>query len=143
MEDGAKMVVELPDDILHLLCEELADERDFDTLFACAVSGKRLAIPALTAMYRYVSQSIIVFREFHLRTDRSQNFASVKGGGSEALPSAQQLLVVQKWSILWRSIILSSLGKTLFPYCKYIRGLDFRDLNSMLDDEMFRGEVMT
>ena len=46
--------VELPDDILHLLCAELAEQRDFDTLYACSVSSKRLAIPALTALYRYV-----------------------------------------------------------------------------------------
>lgn len=55
----------------------------------------------------------------------------------------QQQLVIQKWSILWRSIILSSLGKTLFPYCKYIKVLDLRDFNSMLDDDMFRGQIMT
>ena len=62
-------------------------------------------------------------------------------GGSEALPLSEQLLVIQKWSILWRSIILSSIDKTLFPYCKYIKVLDFRDLNSMLEDDMFRSHV--
>lgn len=47
------MTVALPDDILHLLCAELSDQGEFDTLFACALSSKRLAVPALTALYRY------------------------------------------------------------------------------------------
>lgn len=47
------------------------------------------------------------------------------------------LLLVQKWSIMWRSIIASSLGATAFPYCRYIRILDLRDLSYLLDDDKF------
>jgi hypothetical protein len=42
----------LPDDILHLLCDELANLEQFDTLFNCACSSRTLAVPALTHLYR-------------------------------------------------------------------------------------------
>jgi hypothetical protein len=44
----------LPDDILHVLCEELASQEQFDTLFNCACASRVLAVPALTHLYRYV-----------------------------------------------------------------------------------------
>ena len=47
------MSVTLPQDILHLLCEELARQRDFDTLFNCATANQEFAVPALTHLYRY------------------------------------------------------------------------------------------
>lgn len=65
----------------------------------------------------------------------------VKGGGNEGLPLAIQDLNVQKWSILWRTIILSALGKTTYPYCRHLRFLDLRDLGYLLDDDKFRGKV--
>jgi len=46
------MVPTLPDDILHLLCEELSLKRDFDTLFNCAQANRGLAVPSLTSLYR-------------------------------------------------------------------------------------------
>ncbi|KAJ9645972.1 hypothetical protein H2199_003015 [Coniosporium tulheliwenetii] len=113
----------LPDDILHVLCAELAQQRDFDTLFNCAASNKSFAVPALTHLYR----------NYHV--------SPVKGGGSEAIALSQQELVVQKWSILWRSIIASSLEETLFPYCKYIRVLDLRDLSNLLEDDKFKANI--
>jgi hypothetical protein len=45
----------LPDDILHLLCEELANQEQFDTLFNCACASRALAVPALTHLYKYVA----------------------------------------------------------------------------------------
>jgi hypothetical protein len=51
-------------------------------------------------------------------------------------------LLFQKWTILWRSIILSSFnGKTYKPYCHYVRVLDFRNLTQMLEDDKFQGET--
>jgi hypothetical protein len=29
----------------------------------------------------------------------------------------------------------------LFPYCRYIRALDFRDLENLLDDDQFKGKI--
>ncbi len=54
---------------------------------------------------------------------------------------AQQEQIVRKWSRLWRSIILSSLDKTVFPYCRYIRALNFRDLRYLLEDSKFKGDI--
>ena len=42
----------LPDDILYLLCFQLWEQRDFNTLYNCALSGRRLTVPALTHLYR-------------------------------------------------------------------------------------------
>lgn len=57
-----KMAPALPDDILHVLCEELADLRHFDTLFNCACASRVLAVPALTNMYRWVKCNKPVYR---------------------------------------------------------------------------------
>lgn len=54
------MAPALPDDILHVLCEELANLRQFDTLFNCACASRVLAVPALTNLYRWVSRTINV-----------------------------------------------------------------------------------
>lgn len=64
----------------------------------------------------------------------------VRGGGEDEGP-ATKLLMVQKWSILWRSIIASSLKSTLFPYCRYIKALDFRDLENLFEDDKFRAKI--
>ena len=50
----------------------------------------------------------------------------------------------QRWTWLWRSIILSSFdGKTYKPYCRYVRVLDFRNLSLMLEDFKLAGPVRT
>lgn len=73
---------------------------------------------------------------------RSHHEAPIRGGGEDALvPLAQRLLTNQRWSILWRSIIASSQDATLFPYCRYIRTLDFRDLGNLLDEDQFRNKL--
>lgn len=73
---------------------------------------------------------------------RAHHLAPVRGGGEdEAVPLATKLLMLQKWSILWKSIIASSLDATLFPYCRYIRALDFRDLENLLEDDQFKVKI--
>ncbi|KAF2139349.1 uncharacterized protein K452DRAFT_275565 [Aplosporella prunicola CBS 121167] len=116
---------QLPDDVLHLFCAELAHQRDFDSLFQCALVGKCLALPALTYLYR------------------CHHLSPVRDGGSEAVALSQQALMVQKWSIMWRSIIASGLDMTLFPYCRYIKVLNLRDLQYLLEDDKFRGALTT
>lgn len=44
-------------------------------------------------------------------------------------------------SILWKSIIASAVDASLFPYCRYIKELDFRDLENLLEDEQFSGKI--
>ena len=46
------MAISLPDDVLYLLCAQLWERRDFNTLFSCSLTGRRLAVPALTHLYR-------------------------------------------------------------------------------------------
>lgn len=76
---------------------------------------------------------------------RISHQAPVKGGGEglqrEYLPLAEQELTVQRWSILWRTIVLSASGKTIYPYCKHLRFLDLRDLGELLEDDKFRGKI--
>lgn len=48
------MPLEVPEDVLYILCDKLADAKDFDTLFQCALTAKRFAVPALTTLYRYL-----------------------------------------------------------------------------------------
>ncbi|KAF2748035.1 hypothetical protein M011DRAFT_476664 [Sporormia fimetaria CBS 119925] len=115
---------QVPDDILHLICEELAAQEQFDTLFNCACASSSFAVPALTHLYRI------------------HHLAPVRGGGDDdSILMATKHLMVQKWSVMWRSLILSSRGKTLFPYCRYIKALDLRDLEQLLDDDQFRGKI--
>jgi hypothetical protein len=51
---------------------------------------------------------------------------------------AQQKQTVSRWALQWRSIILSSLGKTTYPYCLYIQSLDLRNLEDLLEENIFR-----
>lgn len=46
------------------------------------------------------------------------------------LPNNEQTFM--KCARLWRTIVLSSLGKTLYPYSRYIRTLNLRDLEKLL-----------
>ena len=55
------MVPALPDDVLHLICIQLWHQRDFNTLFSCALSCKRLAEPAVANMYRFVTLDVKKF----------------------------------------------------------------------------------
>lgn len=42
----------LPDEILCIICTQLWQQEDFNTLFNCACSGKKLATAALSNLYR-------------------------------------------------------------------------------------------
>lgn len=58
----------------------------------------------------------------------------INHGPAKRLSQAQ---IIMKCAGLWRTLILSSLGKTLFPYSKHIRKLNLRDLEEMLLDPNF------
>ncbi|KAK6428790.1 hypothetical protein LTR95_015066 [Oleoguttula sp. CCFEE 5521] len=111
----------LPPDLLHLIATELSARLDFPTLFNYTCASKQIASSgAINALYRVSHDS------------------PLKAGGSEDLPLAEQDLIKRKWSILWRTIILSTFGETLYPYAKHLRVLDLRDLGDLLDDDKFR-----
>ena len=83
-----------------------------------------------------------------------QDVAPVTNGGSdddripvsalskspEAKPRAQEQIIT-KWAGLWRTMILASLGKTIFPYTKYIRTLNLQDLGELFFDPKFRSKL--
>ena len=48
--------------------------------------------------------------------------------------------LTDQWASLWRSLILSTSGKTVFPYYRYIRVLSLRDLAALLDDSIFKDQ---
>lgn len=84
-------------------------------------------------------------RERLLSTSLLNRMQKSPGSDEEAegaVPYAsEQELLVQRWSILWRSICLSSMDKTMYPYHQYLRSLDLRDLENMLDDDKFGGKI--
>lgn len=41
--------------------------------------------------------------------------------------------ILTKRISMWKAIILSSMGRSLFPYSKYIRTLRLQDLEDLLD----------
>lgn len=53
--DGRVNVPLLPDELFSIMCQHLGQDRDFGTLYNCALSAKSLADPALRTMYQYVS----------------------------------------------------------------------------------------
>lgn len=65
-----------------------------------------------------------------------QHEAPVTGAGNDELEQSKERITV-KWAIMWRSIILSSLGKTSFPYSQYIRTLRLQDLYELLSEGKF------
>ncbi|KAI0180557.1 hypothetical protein GGR52DRAFT_531826 [Hypoxylon sp. FL1284] len=101
----------LPQEIILLLCEELAARQDFNTLFQCSLVSRRVARIALEKLYSI------------------QELSPVNSGDVYYKP---------KWYRLWRSIILSSVGEaTAYPYCAYVRLLSFGNLEECLQD-MYR-----
>lgn len=116
----------LPDEILSLVCYELGQDQDFSTLYECALAASTLADPALRTMYLMHEQSptFIQSDEENIRQRSMEEF-------------------FRKWTILWRSIVASSLedAQTYKPYCRYLRILDFRNLSQMLEDFKFTGAV--
>jgi hypothetical protein len=96
-----------PHEIWWLVAQELASRRDFGGLFLCARLGKsmaRLALPELYAIHDL----------------------------SPAINA--HILHIETSVCLWRSIIASSLGKTLFPYCCWIKALRLGNLYTQLED---------
>lgn len=45
--------------------------------------------------------------------------------------------ILKKSAGFWRTIILSSLSKTLYPYAQYIRSLDLQDLKQLITNFQF------
>ncbi|OTA61830.1 RNI-like protein [Hypoxylon sp. EC38] len=96
----------LPQEIILLLCQELATRCDFGTLFNCALVSRRVASIACEQMYSIHEQS-----------------------------SASMSITPSDRCELWKSIILSSVEQTAFPYCTYLRTLSLGNLEECLYHE--------
>lgn len=116
------MNLELPDDILHLICDQIRLLPDSSaTLYSCAVGGKRLAPIALSSLYRHA---------------RSPGYEELD---SSSIPETDQ--VVMRWAIMWRSVFLACSNKTLYPYASYLRFADLRDLAGLLESSRFQQQI--
>ncbi|KAF3019420.1 hypothetical protein E8E14_012991 [Neopestalotiopsis sp. 37M] len=97
----------LPQDIILLIMQELELQRDFGTLFNCSLVSSRVARVAIEHLYS-------------IHDLCPANFAE-----TFSLP---------KQARLWKSILLSSIGKTAYPYCTWIRSLSLGSYGSLLED---------
>ncbi|AEO57856.1 hypothetical protein MYCTH_2110233 [Thermothelomyces thermophilus ATCC 42464] len=96
-----------PQEIWWLVAKELANRLDVDGLFLCARLSRGMARLALPELYAIHDQSPAI---------------------------NAHVLDIERFIGLWRSIIISSLGKTLFPYCCWIKVLRLGTLDSQLED---------
>ncbi|RMZ83355.1 hypothetical protein DV737_g1679, partial [Chaetothyriales sp. CBS 132003] len=126
----------LPDEVFSLVCQELGRDKDFATLYRCAQSAQALADPALRTLYQYHDQS-----QSFLQSDEVE----IRRGGDLQTKAAEAAETYRRWTVLWRSIILSCLegDLTYKPYCRYLRMLDFRNLSAMLEDFKFTGATLS
>ncbi|RMD39819.1 hypothetical protein DV735_g5309, partial [Chaetothyriales sp. CBS 134920] len=141
LDESTTSTATLPDEVLSLVCQELGrgdnnshhhnNSRDFATLFRCALSARALADPALRTLYQYHEQS--------------PSFLQSDEVDVAVMKAAEAAETYRRWTVLWRSIILSCLdgGLTYKPYCRYLRMLDFRNLSAMLEDFKFTGATLS
>ncbi|TAQ85636.1 hypothetical protein B7494_g6046 [Chlorociboria aeruginascens] len=116
-----------------MVCEHAALQLDFGTLFNCALSSKVLVEPSLRWLYRCHTESEY-FKNESTDTEGPKNHNLTY---LDRVAAEQQS--ISRLALLWRSIIRSSIqGSTAYPYCLYIRTLDFRNLSDLLEDPKFR-----
>ncbi|GAB1320381.1 hypothetical protein MFIFM68171_10591 [Madurella fahalii] len=96
-----------PQEIWWLVAQQLTDRRDFGSLFLCARLSRGMATVALPLLYSIHDQSPAI---------------------------NAHILDIETSVCLWRSIIASSLGETLYPYCCWIKALKLGNLHSHLED---------
>jgi hypothetical protein len=104
---GDQIGLSFPQEIWWLVAQEFASRRDFGGLYLCACLGRNMAALALPELYAIHHQSPAI---------------------------NAHILDIETSVCLWRSIIASSLGKTLFPYCTWIKALKLGNLYSQLED---------
>ncbi|KAB8227581.1 uncharacterized protein BDW43DRAFT_293748 [Aspergillus alliaceus] len=121
------MAFALAGDILYIVLDILGDQRDYNSLYQCAITSRCFTGHALQVLYKLY------------------NTSPVRGGGTEdeqfkprrtattlAHMRSQQDAIIRKWAVMWRSITLSALDQTYLPYSSYIRYLDLEDLGYLL-----------
>src|SRR5271170_3219476 len=93
-------------------------------------------------------------RQHNFSTDlvsRIHNQIAIRGGDSDQTEVSKSstikktyfpALLVQ-WALQWRSIIMSSLGKTAYPYCVYLRSVDLGNLEDLFDEKVFKESMQS
>ncbi|KAL4986318.1 hypothetical protein BDW68DRAFT_163388 [Aspergillus falconensis] len=121
------MAATLPSEILFMVLDYLGDERDYNSLYQCALSSKYFTEHALSILYRIYDASPLRGGGTEEEQLRAQARRPVYTDSRE-----EQNSMLRKWITLWRSIVLSTLDLTYLPYYSYIRYLDLDDLGNLL-----------
>ncbi|KAL4807115.1 hypothetical protein BDV18DRAFT_136925 [Aspergillus unguis] len=141
------MAVSLPSEILFMVLDNLGDDKDYNSLYQCALASKNFTDHALAVLYRIYDAS-------PLRgggpEDEQLRFHPRRPAFSTTLTKDEQNQnpTLKKWITLWRSIVLSTLDLTYLPYYSYIRYLDLDDLGNLLaagprvKDELYTPELL-
>ncbi|KAE8372729.1 hypothetical protein BDV26DRAFT_88129 [Aspergillus bertholletiae] len=121
------MAFVLPGDILYIILDILGDQRDYNSLYQCAITSRCFTEHALQVLYKLYNTSPLRgggTEDEQFRTRRTATtLARIRG---------KQDAITRKWATMWRSIALSALGFTYLPYYSYIRYLDLEDLGYLL-----------
>ena len=110
----------------------------------CSGTCATLSASSLHLGYYFRYRQKLIHRRMHEVapvTSRGSDEVEIPGQAhpGERTRSGEQTMY--KWALLWRTMILSSLGKTMYSYCRHIRTLNLPDLREMLEDNRFRGNV--
>ncbi|PTU19329.1 hypothetical protein P175DRAFT_0298284 [Aspergillus ochraceoroseus IBT 24754] len=137
------MAVTLPSDVLFMILDVLGDEKDYNSLYQCALASKCFTEHALSVLYRLYDTSPL-----RGGGTEDEQFRARRPAASLASLRREQDPTIRKWIVLWRSILLSTLDQTYLPYHRYIRYLDLDDLGDLLGsnkdvkDELFTPELL-
>ncbi|PYI10405.1 hypothetical protein BO78DRAFT_458515 [Aspergillus sclerotiicarbonarius CBS 121057] len=125
------MTFALAGDVLYIILDILGDEKDYNSLFQCAISSRYFTEHSLAVLYKLCDTSPVRGGGTEDEQFRSRRVATTCASKGEQDPA------IRKWALLWRSIILSTLGQTYLPYHSYIRYLDLDDFEDLLKDPGF------
>ncbi|KAF3770266.1 hypothetical protein M406DRAFT_229521, partial [Cryphonectria parasitica EP155] len=100
---------EIPQEIWWLVCQELQKRQDARSLFRAALVCSSWANHALPLLY-----------SIHDSAGTDDVGTTFQGK--------------HMWAGMWRSIILSSIGVTQYPYCLWLKSLGLSDLEQLLGD---------
>ncbi|KAL4897853.1 hypothetical protein BDV59DRAFT_168654 [Aspergillus ambiguus] len=120
----------LAGDTLYMILDILGDERDYNSLFQCALSSRCFTEHSLAVLYKLYNVSPVRSGGAEDEQFRTRRTTAFRGD-----------IATWKWALMWRSIVLSTLGQTYLPYYNYIRYLDYDDLNELLGSSGFSGKI--
>lgn len=75
-----------------------------------------------------------LLQQFQTDQFHSMHNVVLVNGGDMVDVNQQENRSWKSWVGVWRTIIRSSLNKTMYPYCHYLRNLNLGELEQILDD---------